>query len=359
MQSKLPAGQITGHTNQPVKTADVAALADFYLEAGKSENTERAYSSSINHFRFEWGGQLPATADSVRHYLAAFADKLKVSTLRQRLAALSKWHKEQGFQDPTASPLVRKTIRGIAKSHQAKPKQAYPLTFQHLLSICDRLESVKLAAIQAEDQGSILRSHRDLALLLIGFWQGFRSDELSRLEMGNITARREEGISFFLPYSKTDIEVKGSTYDMPALRAYCPTSAYIDWIQVAGIKSGPVFRSITRWGVLAENGINKQSIEHILNRVSAELFPNEPKFSTHSLRRGFADWAVKAGWDMKSLMEHVGWVSADSARRYMPANKDFGALALSMQSGALANEPEMELAGQTLLANYSKQHEGD
>ena len=359
MQSKNPAGKIPDTADKPVETVDASALADFYLRAGKSENTERAYSSSINHYRFDWGGQLPATVDQVRLYLAFFADKLKASTLRQRLAALSRWHKEQGFRDPTISPEVRQTIKGIAKEHQSKPKQAYPLTFQHLLSMCDRLELQKKAAIQSDDQGAILRTHRDLALLLIGFWQGFRSDELSRLDASNITARREDGISFFLPYSKTDVDAKGSNYDMPALRAYCPTSAYIDWIQVSGITSGPIFRSINRWGALADDGINKQSIEHILNRIAADLFPNEPKFSTHSLRRGFADWAVKAGWDIKSLMDHVGWLSADSARRYMPTSKDFGVLTLSKQSGALTNDLELSRAGETLLTKFNNQQDGD
>ncbi|VAW57031.1 hypothetical protein MNBD_GAMMA07-1469 [hydrothermal vent metagenome] len=30
-------------------------------------------------------------------------------------------------------------------------------------------------------------------------------------------------------------------------------------------------------------------------------------FSSHSLRRGFATWASAHHWDMKSLMEYVGW----------------------------------------------------
>ena len=37
----------------------------------------------------------------------------------------------------------------------------------------------------------------------------------------------------------------------------------------------------------------------------------------HSLRRGFATWANSHGWDVKDLMEYVGWKDATSAMRYI------------------------------------------
>lgn len=338
---------------------DVSDLTEFYRDAGKSRNTERTYDNAINHYRFVWGGQLPASASAVCSYLTAHAQALKVSTLRLRLAALAKWHQAQGFPDPTAETPVRETMRGIAKLHQGKQKQAYPLTFKHLRAMCDSLEAKKRDAIQADDQGEILRTHRDLALILLGFWQGFRSDELSRVCAENVTSHRDQGITIFLPYSKTDAEGRGRNYELPALRAYCPTAAYLNWLQVSGINTGPVFRSISRWGELSKNGFNKRSIEHVLNRVAEGIFPGEPKFTTHSMRHGFADWAVREGWDMKALMEHVGWRSAESARRYMPAIKSFGELALSDRAGAISHDPHLSGAGKTFIASYAEISEND
>lgn len=353
---------------------DIEALARFYVDAGKSENTERTYKSHIKHYRVEWGGLLPATKDAVIQYIATYAKTLKVSTLRQRISALSKWHKEQGFPDPTGYADVKKALKGVAKHHQGMTKQAYPLTFKHMLAICDRLEAEKRDAIEAwnsvsstEQEGSplrrdaqtaIFRTHRDLALILIGFWQAFRSDELSRITVENVAADRNVGMTIYLSHSKTDRDAAGTTYDLHSLKAYCPVSAYLDWLQVSGLTSGVVFRSINRWGQLAETGIHRQSIDHILNRVSRALFPNEPKFSTHSLRRGFTDWAVRAGWDMKMLMDHVGWLSMDSARKYMPVRKDFGALALNNQGGAVFNGMPDPASGLTLLGHLqNKQSE--
>lgn len=34
---------------------------------------------------------------------------------------------------------------------------------------------------------------------------------------------------------------------------------------------------------------------------------NAEEFSSHSLRRGFANWARLSGWDIRELMDYVGW----------------------------------------------------
>src|SRR2546427_12707636 len=81
-----------------------------YIEAAERENTRRSYASAIRHFEIEWKGLLPSTADAIARYLADHADTLAINTLRQRLAALSRWHMDQGFPDPTKSPLVRQVL---------------------------------------------------------------------------------------------------------------------------------------------------------------------------------------------------------------------------------------------------------
>lgn len=70
---------------------------DRYLEAATRDNTRRSYQSAIRHFEVEWGGFLPASADSIARYLADHAQTLAINTLRQRLAAIGQWHVSQGF----------------------------------------------------------------------------------------------------------------------------------------------------------------------------------------------------------------------------------------------------------------------
>ena len=74
----------------------MANSIDQYLNAAERENTRRSYASDIRHFEEEWGGFLPATIDSVARYLAEHAESLSLNTLKRRLAALSRWHQDQG-----------------------------------------------------------------------------------------------------------------------------------------------------------------------------------------------------------------------------------------------------------------------
>lgn len=346
-------------------SGDQASLKDYYREAGKSKNTHDSYTSALKHYLEVWDGGvdhacplLPASPSMISSYIVSLAGKVKVSTIRHRLTALSKWHESQGFYNPVHSQEVKEVIKGVAKMHHTAPKQAPALTFDHLKAICDRLEAQKILAIESEHQADILRIHRDLALILVGFWKGFRSDELSRVEAEKVRFYPGHGMEIFLSHSKTDTEALGKTHFMQSLRLYCPADALQRWLELSGINSGPVFRGVDRWGGVSKVGINKRTIEHVLNRVSEGLFDSSLKFSTHSLRRGFADWATNAGWSMNSMMDHVGWKSPASAQRYMPVKKDFGSLTLASPQTPLIVGVETA-TGATFVASHSQIDENE
>ena len=104
--------------------------------------------------------------------------------------------------------------------------------------------------------------------------------------------------------------------------------AYINWITVAGIARGPVFRKVDRWGNLAESGINSNSLIPLLRRIFEQTGVSAEFYSSHSMRRGFATWASANGWDIKALMTYVGWKDMKSALRYMDASASFAGLAV-------------------------------
>lgn len=89
--------------------------ADRCLEAAERENTRRSYDAALRHFEVEWSGYLPATPDSVAHYLADNAEHFALNTLKQRLAALAHVHHEHGFVAPTRGPHVCKVLKGISR----------------------------------------------------------------------------------------------------------------------------------------------------------------------------------------------------------------------------------------------------
>jgi Phage integrase family len=85
-----------------------------------------------------------------------------------------------------------------------------------------------------------------------------------------------------------------------------------------GLTDGPVFRKIDRWAHVADESLHANSLIPLLRSLFAEAGVESPeKYSSHSLRRGFASWARASGWDIKELMQYVGWKDVKSAMRYL------------------------------------------
>lgn len=298
---------------------------DDYLHAATRDNTRKSYQAAVKHFEVQWGEFLPATGDSITRYLPEHAATLSINTLRQRLAALAQWHQDQGFPDSTKAPVVKKVLRGIPAMHPAQEKQARPLQLEQLEQVVTWLNyAVKHAAIR-NDRSGFLRHTRDKALLLLGFWRGFRGDELTRLHVQFIQAHPGQGMTCFLPHTTGDREHRGTHFKAPALSRLCPVKAYLDWIGAAGLTQGAVFRRIDRWGHVGEKGLHIDSLIPLLRAVFAEAglaFTDE--YSGHSLRRGVANWATSNGWNAKTLMEYVGWKDVQSTMRYVNAADPFG-----------------------------------
>src|SRR6202008_808333 len=105
-----------------------------------------------------------------------------------------------------------------------------PLTLVHLRAIVVYLDGLANSALQvlheplpANSKDEVrkerealfraarkdqLRASRDKALLLIGFWRAFRSDEISRMDVDHIQAVKGHEMKIFLTHSKTDREAQ-------------------------------------------------------------------------------------------------------------------------------------------------------
>ena len=295
---------------------------DRYIEAATRANTRKAYRAAVHDFEVEWGGFLPATADSVARYLVDRANQQSLNTLKQRLAGLAQWHMDQGFPDPTKAPHVRKVLKSIRELHPVHEKQARPLQIEQLTSLIQWMET-QLVVIPTNSP-QYLRLLRDRALVLLGFWRGFRSDELCRVQVEHISIMPGQGIELYLPRSKSDRAALGATYRTPALQQLCPVDACQQWLAASGLTQGPLFRRIDRWGSCSATGLHVNSVIPLLRDLFVHAgVPLPNSYSSHSLRRGFATWAYGAGWDVKALMEYVGCKDLKSAMRYVEVAAPF------------------------------------
>ncbi|QPF73992.1 tyrosine-type recombinase/integrase [Roseateles sp. DAIF2] len=316
-----------------------------YVLAADRDNTVRSYAAAIRHFEQGWKGLLPATVDTVSRYLVEHATLYKISTLRLHLAALARWHTDHGFADPTRSNLVHKVLRGIRAKHAIPQRRARPLQLDVLERSCDWLLAARRSAQEQGRRVDELRHARDRSLLLLGFWRAFRADELANMRIEEIQAVRGKGLTCRPGRTKTTDEDDDRAFHCPALSRLCPVDAFLDWMELGGRISGPVFPGIDRWGNISGQHMTSQAVLPLLRRILKDAGIAEAStYSSHSLRRGFAGWASANGWELKELMEHVGWRDASSALRYIDVPQDTARSkierALAAAPSSPANTPE-------------------
>lgn len=298
------------------------------LAAGTRANTQQAYLSDLRHFEQVFGGVLPATPTLIENYLTQFSDKFAPVTLQRRLAALSAFHRDHGHADPTKTPQLKQLMKGIRSSANRPPRQARPLGLALLLILVAHWDSEIAAAAVMRDprvaRQRALVAIRDKAFYLIGLWDGFRSDELVRLNVEDV--QRDDSIKglqrlkLYLPYSKGDRSAEGQTHWLVELPMLCPVAAYQDWIAAAFLDSGPVFRAIDRWGNVSDTGLNIDSVIKLMRSalIGAGVPAIEARsYSSHSLRRGFASEWSEHGGALPALMRHVGWKDPANAAKYI------------------------------------------
>lgn len=283
-----------------------------FLAAATADNTRRAYRSAIRHY-LAWGGVLPAQEGDVVRYLLAYAGSLNPRTLALRLTALAQWHRQQGFADPTASVTVRKTLAGIGRVHGVPAKKARPLELADLERIVAWLEQ----------EGS-LKARRDNALLQVGFFGGFRRSEVVGLQVEHLAWERQ-GLVITLARSKTDQRGEGIAKAIPyGEGAVCPATALRRWLADAGIREGALFRAVTRWNAVGTGALHAASVNAILaERARQSGLDHVPELSSHSLRRGMATSAHRAGASFRDIKRQGGWRHDGTVQGYIEEASQF------------------------------------
>lgn len=90
------------------------------------------------------------------------------------------------------------------------------------------------------------------------------------------------------------------------------------------------------------SGLPPNSVIPLLRSVLQSAGLPAELYSSHSLRRGFATWATRSGWDLKALMQYVGWSDGQSALRYIESIGMFpGQLGIPLTAGALIHPEKL------------------
>lgn len=270
-----------------------------YLSAATAENTRKAYRSAIKQFE-KWGGRLPTNQHIVIKYLLDKAELSSVRTLDLHLTAISQWHRYQGVANPVDTPIVRKTMEGIRRSHGKPKRKSKALRLEHIAQMVSHLRQ----------QPTSNKQFRDLALVLAGFFGAFRRSELVAIKVQDLLWE-PEGLIITMPRSKTDQDALGQIRALPfGAPNVCPAMAIKNWVSAAGIESGPLFRPINRWGTIGQKSLNPSAINDLVKQLGASCgFDFIAELSSHSFRRGLSTSAAREQVDFELIKKQGGWKS--------------------------------------------------
>lgn len=281
---------------------DLSPAACTLLAASISKATRRAYQGDLADF-LQWGGTIPCTPEMLAEYISGRADLHSPVTISRRIVGVARAHTSQGLADPSKTDLVRTVLRGLRKAHGRPQRQAAPVMRDDLLQMLAKADGVKGA--------------RDRALILLGFAAALRRSELVGLDAGDIEFKAE-GLVVHLTRSKTDQEGKGRKIAVPYGRtSLCPVFAVRDWLALAPVCTGPVFRSVNKTGRVSDERLSDQSVALIVKSYAAQMGHEASAYSGHSLRSGLVTSAAQWGVSLPKIQEQTGHRSVAMLMRYI------------------------------------------
>lgn len=298
------------------------------MNKSKADNTLKSYSADWNDFTY-WCdihkvNPLPCTPETIVNYINDLADHAKANTVSRRVTAISENHIAAGFHDdnPTKTGMVINAMQAIRREKGTFQHGKAPILMETMSLLADLFDAGDLVSI------------RDKALLFLGFAGAFRRSELVGIDMQDISFT-PQGLVVFIPQSKGDQLGRGSQIAVPYAPDphVCAVTAVREWINAAGITSGPLFRGFKRNLEPRETQLTDKAVALIVKKYMAMLGMNPDDFAGHSLRRGFATSAAQHDLDALSIMRQTRHKSEKMVHRYIeqgnlfkenPLNRMFG-----------------------------------
>jgi site-specific recombinase XerD len=280
-----------------------------YIANASAKTTTKAYKADWRHYQ-QWCEAndrvpCPAEPDTVAVYITELAETRKPSTIARRLTTIRKAHKIAKADDPTEYPAVQAVWEGIKRSKGTAPKKAKALLWKDI-QLC-------LESIPDNPAGA-----RDRALLLVGFCAALRRSEICALDVDDLE-RTEDGYILTIRRSKTDQEGRGRRVGIPqGLIGSDPVEALDRWL--AYVPGGALFRAVK--GQWIGGRLSGRAVSEIVKRITRRAkLPG--RYSGHSLRRGLATSAARAGVQMDRIRATTGHKSMRILQEYIDDGKLF------------------------------------
>lgn len=286
------------HELLPADESLDAAEAGF-AEAARAPSTLRGYRSDWAEFtawcQLHGHAALPADDIAISRYISTLATAgAKTGTISRRLSTIKFAHKVRNYPDPTQTARITAVWEGIRRSLGTSPDQARPLMPPLLLDVLDACPTTTSWKTRTDEPS--LTGVRDRALLLLGFVSAMRPSEIAALTLDQIK-QDDRGRVIQLTHSKTNQTGKLEHVVLPrgSRQATCPIQALDRWLEVSTITEGPVFRKVTKGNKVTTGALTADGLSRIVTGAVGRAGYDAVGYSGHSLRAGFATYAVQRG----------------------------------------------------------------
>jgi site-specific recombinase XerD len=294
-----------------------AADAETFATASRASSTWRAYESDWRIF-MAWCQSvdlptLPAAPATVAMFLAAQAKNgTAPSTLNRRLSAIRLMHLGARVVSPHNAVEIQEVMRGIRRLSNRGVIKKEAAVDEHIKRM---VETVDVTTYQG---------CRDRALLLLGFAGAMRRSELVALDVAHLKLS-DEGFVVTIAKSKTDQEGQGQVVAIPrvAESPYCPVQAVLEWMALAGIEQGALFRRVTKGNKLTTDRLTDQSVARIIKKLAARAGLIASQYAGHSLRSGFLTSAAQQRASIFKMQAQSRHKSLDVLSGYVRAQALF------------------------------------
>ncbi|MCF8102150.1 MAG: tyrosine-type recombinase/integrase [Desulfarculaceae bacterium] len=310
--------------NLPVLKSETVIQPSFRRELEQAEHfyNQQHASSTLRSYHSDWTifeawcrshglPAVPAAPEAIAIFLSSqAADGKRPSTLTRRVAAIRYFHIKAGITDsPTASEIVRSTMKGIRRTLGAAKEQKAPATADRLLKMVAKVPDT-------------LKGSRDRAILLLGFAGAFRRSELAHLLVSDLE-EVPAGLRVLIRKSKTDQEGEGQIVPILKGAQACPVEAVRAWLERAKICEGPVFRRFGKGNKIFNVALRSQSIGQIVKKYAGKAGFKPEEYAGHSLRSGFLTSAAMNGASIFKMMDISRHKSVETLRGYVRLADEF------------------------------------
>ena len=292
------------------------------LSSELSNNTRTAYQKGWSRFvgycvEEHIADPLSVPPDEVARFFVHLATRPSplsgvipsMGTVTLYKSAVNKKYLEEGKPSPTNHPVVRSTLRGLARLKGSSSRRVEALREYHIEAM---LQSCPYTLI----------GKRDAAVIAVGFAGALRRSEICNLNVDDVEIleskeKDEDRMWLTIRQSKTDQHGKGQRVAILDGRVVRPIRHLRLWLESSGIAKGPLFQTMRRGGHLRGKPMHHSDIPRILKHYAALIGLDPKDIAGHSLRAGFVTSAAVHHARLDKIMEVTRHKNPATVMRYI------------------------------------------